>query len=243
MYFEERTYRREGIYRGLVSFEVKYRETDLYIRAVKDLSRKALKSVLKHRTPLEKYIESHPLFLTALEPFEVEPAAPVIVKNMAEAAGVVNVGPMAAVAGAIAELVGNDLLAFSPEVIVENGGDIFLKVTVMRKVAIYAGKASPFTGKLAVEVRPEDTPLGICTSSGIIGHSLSFGRADAVVAVASSTPLADASATAIGNIVKTPEDIEAGIARAKLIKGLKGAVIIAGDKMGVWGDIKLAETR
>ncbi len=123
---------------------------------------------------------------------------------MAAAAQTAGVGPMAAVAGAIAECVGRELLEFSPEVIVENGGDIFLKVSHRRTVGIFAGD-SPLTGRIGIQIEARDTPLGVCTSSGTVGHSLSFGRADAVVVLAPAAALADAAATAIGNRVSRKE--------------------------------------
>ena len=116
-------------------------------------------------------------------------------KQMIEAGQKAGVGPMAAVAGAIAECVGRELLAFSPEIIIENGGDIYLKCLKKRVVGIFAGK-SPLTGKIGLEIDAKDTPLGVCTSSGTVSHSLSFGKADAAVAIAPSATLADAAATA-----------------------------------------------
>jgi hypothetical protein len=214
------------------------KETDLYIRARRNLRRKALKAVVKYRCLLERYIERYPAFLTALEPFPVDDDAPQLVKEMAGTAMKVGVGPMAAVAGAIAEGVGGELLNFSPEVIVENGGDIFLKSSKKRVVGIYAG-GSPFTGRIALEIEPEETPLGICTSSGTLGHSLSWGRADAVIVLSPSTSLADAAATSIGNLVKEAGDIPEAIRFAESIEGLKGVVIIKEDKLGLWGEAKL----
>jgi ApbE superfamily uncharacterized protein (UPF0280 family) len=222
----------------LVSFEVAVKQTDLYIRSRRNLRNKALKSVLKHRAPLEAYIERHPLFLTTLDTYQAEAEAPAIIKEMARVSQLTGVGPMAAVAGAIAEVVGRDLLAFSPEVIVENGGDIFLKISKKRLVGIYAGQSS-FTKKIALEILPRETPLGIGTSSGTVGHSLSLGSADAVIALSSSAALADAAATALGNIVKTADDIPEAIEKARSIEGLRGVVIIGGDKMGVWGRVKI----
>ena len=214
------------------------KQSDLYIGAHCNLKDKALKSLLKYRTSLEKYIEYHPLFLTTLEPYQAEVDAPFIVKEMSRASQIANVGPMAAVAGAIAEAVGKDLLPYTPEVIVENGGDIFLKVTKKRVMGIYAGH-SPLTGKIALEINPGATPLGICTSSGTVGHSLSLGNADAIIAISSSTALADATATAIGNIVKTSENISDALKKAQEIPGLQGMVIITDDKMGVLGKVKI----
>jgi len=236
--YEPRTYRHWIKDSDLVSFNVVVKQSDLYIRAQRNLKDKALKSALKHRASLEKYIEHHPLFLTALEPYPVEEDAPAIVREMSRASQLAGVGPMAAVAGAIAETVGRDLLSFSPEIIVENGGDIFLKISQKRLVGIYAGQ-SPFTGKIALEIKPQETPLGVCTSSAIIGRSLSLGSADAVIALAPSTPLADATATAMGNVVGNVEDIPGTIKKAQKIEGLHGIVIIKGDKIGIWGKVKI----
>ncbi|TET41583.1 MAG: UPF0280 family protein [Dehalococcoidia bacterium] len=236
--YEPRTYRCWIKDSDLVSFTVVVEQTDLYIRARRNLKDKAIRSVLKYRDSLERYIRHHPLFLTTLEPYQAEGDAPLIIKEMAKASQIAKVGPMAAVAGAIAEAVGKDLLRFSPEVIVENGGDIFLKTSKKRLLGIYAGQ-SPFTGKIALEIKAEETPLGICTSSATVGHSLSLGNADAVIALSPSTPLADAAATAIGNVVTDADDIPRAIEKAQTIRRLHGIIIIKDDKIGVWGEVKI----
>ncbi len=238
---EPRTYRNWVEGKDLTSFTVTVKETDLYIRAASNLKRKAHRLVLKYRKLLESYIERCPAFLTSLEPIPVPKDAPHIVREMAEAAARAGVGPMAAVAGAMAEFVGKELLVFSPEVIVENGGDIYLKSLKKRTIGIYAGK-SPLSGKIGLEIEGRDTPLGICTSSGTVGPSLSFGTADAVVTLSASATLADAAATAIGNIVKTPNDISRSIEFGAIIPGLKGLVIIKGENMGLWGEVKICRT-
>jgi ApbE superfamily uncharacterized protein (UPF0280 family) len=217
---------------------VTVKQTDLYIRSRHNLKDKALDSVLKHRASLELYIGHHPLFLTTLEPYQAEAEAPAIVREMARVSQLTGVGPMAAVAGAIAEAVGRDLLAFSPEVIVENGGDIFLRVTKKRLVGIYAGQSS-FTRRIGLEIVPRETPLGICTSSGTVGHSLSLGGADAVVTLSRSTALADAAATALCNMVRDANDISSAIEKGQDIDGLCGMVMIAGDRLGVWGKVRI----
>jgi len=239
--YQPRTYRNWIKDKDLVSFSVVVKETDLYIRASTNLKRKAHKLVLKYRDILERYIDQHPLFLTSLEPLPFDNDAPLIVKEMCRATEAVGVGPMASVAGAMSEFIGEELLAYTPEIIIENGGDIYLKSLKKRVVGIYAGK-SPLTGKIGLEVEADDTPLGICTSSGTVGYSLSFGRADAVVIVAKSAILADAAATAIGNVIVEPTDIPKGIERAKSINGLKAVVLIEGEMVGMWGDIKLCQT-
>lgn len=236
--YQPRYYRDWSKDRDLVSFNVMVKETDLYIRARRDLKKKAMEIVQRQRSLLENYITRHPGFLTALEPFPVGVDAPAIAKDMEDAAAKVGVGPMAAVAGAFAEVVGRELLRISPEVIVENGGDIFLKTGKTRLVGVYAGE-SPYTGKIALRVEPVDTPLGVCTSSGTVGHSLSFGKADAVIVLSPSASLADAAATAIGNIVKTADDVQKALDFARGVTGLVGVAVMINDKMGVWGKINL----
>lgn len=241
MSFEPRTYRQWHQARDLVSFRVAVKETDLHIAARLNLKEKATRLVLKYRAKLERYIAGHPVFLTSLNPVPVSANAPDIVRIMAASTSQVGIGPMAAVAGAIAELVGAALLPFSPEIIVENGGDIYLRSLKKRVVGIYAGD-STLSGKIGLEIAPQDTPCGICTSSGTVGHSLSFGRADAVTIISASTPLADAGGTAIGNRVQTPGDIPEAIAFARQIPGITGVLIIMGEKMGAWGNVKIVET-
>ena len=236
--YQPRYYRDWSKERDLVSFNVMVKETDLYIRAQSNLKNKALDILQHQRTLLEKYIDRHPGFLTALEPFPLGDDAPAIAIEMENAGEKVGVGPMAAVAGAFAETVGKELLRFTPEVIVENGGDIFLKTRKKRLVGVYAGE-SPYTGKIAIQIDPTDTPLGVCTSSGTVGHSLSFGRADAVIVLSVSTSLADAAATAIGNIVKTEADIQKAIDFARGVAELTGVAVIINDKMGIWGKVNL----
>ena len=134
---------------------------------------------------------------------------------------------MAAVAGAIAEAVGEALLPASPELIIENGGDIFLASSRPRRVGLYAGR-SPFSGRLGLRIDPTLTPLGICTSSGTVGHALSFGEADAVVVLSPDAALADAVATAAGNLVKSKDHIPRAIEFAAGIEGIIGILIVCG---------------
>jgi uncharacterized protein len=236
-----RDYRSLVTGRDLVSFEIEVKETNLYIRSNRGLMRKALKLVHKYRSQLESYIERCPAFATSFVPLPVRGNEPAIVKAMLEAGTAAGVGPMASVAGAIAEFVGVELLRFSPEIIIENGGDIFIKTSRKRVVGLFAGR-SPLTGKIGLEIDPQDTPLGVCTSSGTVGHSVSFGKADAAVLISPSATLADAAATAVGNEVKTEGDIRRGLDFAKTIPGVTGAVIVKGDKIGSWGNVRLCAT-
>jgi len=237
--YQYRIYRHWLRVSDLISINVVDRETDLHISAQQNLESEAIVAIRNCRIPLEDYIRSHSLFLSSLEPCIVETYAPLIIKDMAEAARLAGVGPMAAVAGAIAQAVGNDLLAHTREIIVENGGDIFMKVLTTRRIGVYAGD-SPLSGKIVLEIEPDETPLGICTSSGTVGHSLSFGTADAVVVLSPSAALADAAATAIGNKVKTIADINSAIEVARDIEGITGVLLIKDDKMGLWGRAKIS---
>ncbi len=236
--YEERTYRNLVKTDDLVKFEVIVKETDLLVRADRDLSSETRESILKYRHQLETYIAANPEFQESLSPVKNAPHAPGIVREMLRTSRLADVGPMAAVAGAIAESVARDLLPLSREVIIENGGDIYLVTSKERAVSIYAG-TSPFSHKLGILIEPGETPLGVCTSSGTVGPSLSFGKADAVCILSKSAALADAAATAVGNVVKEKKDIELGLERGKEIEGVLGIVIIVGEKIGVWGNVKL----
>ncbi len=232
-------YRRWVTHDELAAFQVTVEETDLLIRARTDLSGPAGDAVRACRTQIEDYMRGDPDFATTLEPCDVTDA-PDIVRKMADAGRAAGVGPMAAVAGAVAQFVGEELRAHSPEVIVENGGDLYIAVAKQIRVGMYAGE-SPFTGKLALLVAPEKTPMGMCTSSGTIGHSLSFGKADAVTVVSRSAATADAYATAYANRVTTPADVDAVLALGEAAPDVLGILIVIGTTLGSWGDITLME--
>ncbi len=243
MEYTERTYRSRMRGKGLVSFPVCVKETDLFISVdeasyTRSLPEVALELVHRCRSELERYIERDPAFLHALQPHPVLLNAPRIVRMMAGAASRAGVGPMAAVAGAVAELVGGGLLCTVREVIVENGGDIFLKTNHPRQVDIFAGQ-SPLSDRLGLLIRPDGGCCGICTSSGTVGPSLSFGRADAAVVVSRYAALADAAATALGNLVKDETGLTPPLQFACGIRGVRGAVVILGDKLGAMGEIEL----
>jgi ApbE superfamily uncharacterized protein (UPF0280 family) len=235
---QEFKYRKLINAKGLVRSAVIEKESDLLILAEKALTGPAHEILKKVRKELEEYIAKNPKFAKTFRPYPVSLFSPGIIKLMSWAAKRANVGPMAAVAGAIAETIGKSLLKYSKDVIVENGGDIFVKLSKPRRIGVYAGK-STFSEKIAIEISPNDTPLGICTSAGTVGHSVSFGAADAVLVTARSCALADAAATAIGNVVKSEETIEEGLNIAKKIKGLHGVLIIKNEVMGAWGTLKI----
>ncbi len=225
--------------KGWVTFQVKYRETDLWIRALRRVEEESFTAVLNCRRQLEAYISSHPEFLKSLTPLPDDPLAPGLVRQMLRVAEVAGVGPMASVAGAVAQAVALDLLPLSASVIVENGGDCYLQIKEDITVGIFAGPDSPFTGKIGLRLTADRFPLGICTSSGTVGHSLSFGQADAVTVVSRDAALADAAATAIGNLVHSPSDIGKALDKAHSIPSIEGVLITIRDKLGIWGNLEL----
>ncbi|MEQ8187889.1 MAG: UPF0280 family protein [Candidatus Eremiobacterota bacterium] len=235
----ERTYRKNMKSSDLVYFRVSVQESDLYIGALKDISEKAITSLKKHRQSIINYISKNSLFKSSLSPVPVINDMCPLIKDMTEAASVAGVGPMASVAGAIAEYVARDLLPFSEELIIENGGDLFITGKKDRKVGIFAG-SSPLSGKIAIDVPGTSLPVAVATSSGTVGPSLSFGKADAVVVLSPSGSMADAAATAIGNIVTAPEDFQRATEFAESISSITGVIIICKDKICLRGDIKIS---
>lgn len=238
-YYQGRFYRKWVNAKDLITNEVIVKETDLLVSAEKDIKETAKGLVEKYRGQIEDYIGMHPDFKTSLEPLKLDSNSSDIIKEMMLSSSLAGVGPMASVAGAVAEFVGKGLLRSVKEVIVENGGDIFIKTDIGRTIAIYAGE-SPLTNKLFIKIKPEETPLGICTSSGTVGHSLSFGKADACVIISKSTSLADAVATAACNKVRRAKDIKNVLKFALSVKGIRGALIIYKKDFGVSGEIELA---
>jgi len=237
--YRERKYRKSIKAGGLVSFNAAAKETDLWISADSDLTGEAVDLILQCRHQIETYIRFHPDFLTALTPYPEDHFTPPVIKEMIQASRVAGVGPMASVAGAVAGYVGRGLLSgYTEQVIVENGGDIYLKADRAVTVSLFAGK-SVLSGKLGIKVPVEKMPLGICSSSGTVGHSLSMGRADMVCLVSCSALIADAAATAVCNRIFTGDDLERAAVWAGDIEGISGGVVILDDQMAAWGDIEL----
>ncbi|MBP2045692.1 UPF0280 family protein [Methanobacterium aggregans] len=227
---------------------IQIHETNLLVKT--DLEVRELYSfVFKQREELKGYIRKDPDFLTSLEPVIIESHedAPQIVKLMARAGRKAEVGPMAAVAGTISQLsMGFLLNKGSKYVIVDNGGDISIKTNRDTVVGLYAGDSS-LSGELGFKIKHEKTPMGICTSSGTVGHSISFGRADSVTVFAGESSTADALATSIANNAKgvTDEDaVQKCLERADDFKGImQGVLVIVGESAGTIGKIpNLVET-
>ncbi len=234
---ENRTYRNIIKSEHLVAYKVVVKETDIHVQASKNLEDMTRELVFEYREYIEGYINRFPEFAQTLSPWVVTGPEPIIINDMAKAGAAADVGPMAAVAGAIAEHVGTNLLSHSNEVIVENGGDVFLKLDTPVTIGIYAGN-SPLSYKLGLRIDTGNRPVSVCTSSGTIGHSLSLGKADAVCVISGSGALADAAATSIANRVTIKSDIQQAIDYGKNINGISGIAVIKEDKIGLWGEIE-----
>ena len=219
----------------MISRHVEYKESRLKILCDSDFGGSAFAHLVRTYNELESYIRRDSYFRISYSPVTLKKNPPAIAVAMADAAKKTCVGPMAAVAGAIAEDVGRFLLEKgAKDVIVENGGDIFLSIMRAKTIGIHAG-GSEWSDKLALKVRPKETPCGICTSSATVGPSISLGDADAITVVADSAALADAAATAVGNRVRKRGGVERALRFGMKIKGVRGVLIIRGGTLAAGG--------
>lgn len=216
-------------------------ESKIHIRCdSKEALNTAVTEIKRHRKHLVEYIKRHPRFRYALKPIPLSSEAPRIVKIMAMASSIANVGPMASVAGALADIGLECMRRKGAKIaIVENGGEIAAFTERPIVISIYSN--SPvFSSRIGFRLKREDCPIGVATSSSKTDRTLSFGEADSVTVVANNASLADAAATAICNSV-IGEDVKAsiqrGLEKAKTIEGIRGVLIIREDHSGLWGSL------
>ncbi len=235
---------RERFYRNIMKigslkrFEVQVKETDLLIFSEKNLKKEIEEEVKKQRKIIETYIREHPEFYLSFSPVDVE-SEEEIIKLMSISSKLTKTGPMASVAGCISEIIGNKFLSVSKEIFIENGGDIFMNLKNEVKIGIYAG-SSPFSMKIGIKIK-KDSPYGIATSSGTVGHSFSYGDADAVTITSNSATFADGAATYFGNLIKGKIDIELIEKEIENSPFIDGILIIRGKELFVWGNIELVK--
>ncbi len=213
------------------------KETHVTVIAEERFMSLAERTLFAAREEIETYIAAQPRFLTSLEPLLIDMEAPGVARRMAAAAALAGVGPMAAVAGAIAQVTVEALVAAGARhVIVDNGGDVVLHIDQPVRIGIFTGSAK--IRDIALSFEPRPGIFSVCTSSGTVGHSLSFGRADAATIIAESGSLADAMATALGNRVRqaSEETIDQAI-RDTLADGVEGLLVVAGDRLGLGGKL------
>jgi ApbE superfamily uncharacterized protein (UPF0280 family) len=227
------------------SFRICHLETDLWIAVSKDsyssaAENYAMDRILFYRNILDNHIHEFPDFLTSLTPLPEKPVTSPVIHDMYRASETAGTGPMSAVAGAVAEYICKDLMMKFrfPEVVVENGGDIFMNLTHPATISVHAG-SSPLSEKIGMVIKPEQTPISICCSSGTEGHSLSFGTADACVVACHSGALADAFATAGCNEVKNRDMVIKVTEQMLKIPEVISVVIIEDDRVGIAGKIEI----
>ncbi len=240
--FEARTYRTQFNSERFTGFEINYQETDLWIgidsasfnNEMKSLALSKIKSL---RDKFDEYIKAEPFFAKSLNPFHPSEIAPLEAVEMATAAEKAGIGPMSAVAGLFAREVGEEIIRnFSvEEMIIENGGDIFALLKNELTLSVFAGD-SPLSERISLVISPEKNRLGICTSAGTVGPSLSYGKADAVVVICEDILIADAFATAFGNKVKSPASVEKVIKQSEKYPEILSLLIICEDKIGIKGE-------
>jgi len=221
-------------------FQVMVEETDLRVTCVEDLSLPMLELVTELRGQIKAWIRLQPEFRTSLTPVSVPAGAPEIVRRMAAGAEPAGVGPFAAVAGTVAHMVAESFAGRSPDLIVENGGDIYI---YSRRERIVGLLPDPLGEPIGLRVLPEDCPVSLCASSAYIGPSLSLGKGDLAVVRAADGALADACATMLCNMMREAKDVERALRRAESMRkmGVQGVFLQCAGRIGIWGNMELVD--
>lgn len=219
--------------------EVIYKESDLFLSLDKPIEKEKVKNLVKkYYEEIARYIKINPRFFSSLSPIEMDESAASIIKDMIKASTQAGVGPFSSVAGAISWYVGGELLNFCSEIVIENGGDLFLKINEDKKIGLYLGENfSP--SFITIKLKKRETPFGVASSSSRIGHSLNFGDVDLVTVIASNSILADSFATSFSNRIKKEKDVGKIIKEAKKLSFIEGIIIAFKNKLFLWGDIVL----
>ncbi len=235
-----------------VVFQVVVEETDLWVTAqsgqsgqsgqpvVPDLPDQIAAYVTELRGQIKAWMLLAPDFRTSLVPVPTPASAPEVARRMAHGADIAGVGPFAAVAGTVAQMVAERFAPVSPDIIVENGGDIYI---CSRRDRVVGLLPDPASGEMiGVVVKAEDCPVSLCSSSATVGHSLSLGVGDITAVRARDASLADAAATLFGNMLQGPDDVARVTERAAAMAhlGIEGVYAQCGGRVGIWGNMELA---
>ncbi len=219
-------------------YNVTIKESDLFIISDKYLKKEAFSILLKYRKQIENFIKNCPEFIKSLTPLEIKNVNIEIIKEMLIAGEKANVGPFAAVAGAISQFVCKDLRKLCNEVIIENGGDIYIDTQNERLVQIYSNMFK----NIGIKIKKEMQPIAICSSSAKIGHSLSFGRADLVVVIGKNGAICDAFATSLCNKIKDKNNLQNVLNNVKE-KSIYGIIAILNNKIAIKGKIEFVKIK
>ena len=232
-----RSYRR--LFEDKFNYTVTYKAADIYFCSSRPLEKDKLKERLfAYYTQIEEYIAAHPLFLSSLSPLDFDDNAPAIIKTMLSAGKKAGIGPFSAVAGAVALYIGKELFKPKEELVIENGGDVFLATANPKRVLLQLGRASKIK-QVEIVIPPRKENFGMGSSSAKIGHSLNFGSADLVTVIAKNSAYADSFATAFSNQIKNKKDLEEISAFARREEDIYGFVAVLGNSVACWGDIEI----
>ena len=245
--YEPRLYRNEMGKERFSTFTIKYLETDIWVAVDKDsyshlMPEFVAKKIVELRKDLDNFIKECSIFKSSLRPIDLpkDIYIPEVVSEMIKASSKAGIGPMSAVAGAFSFFVGQAIEDnFNiKELIIENGGDLYMNIIEDTVIKIYAGN-SIFSDRVGLKIRSSHSTLGVCTSAGTVGHSLNFGRSDAVMIACKNPLLADSYATAISNEIKNTCDMDKILKQIKLKEEIISSLIIIDDKLGIAGDFEL----
>ncbi len=224
--------------KGEVAFQLVLGESDLRVLTCneeKTLPSQMLQTLGSLRADILSWSRLHPEFRASLAPLPIPEKAPEIIIRMCQAAIKAQVGPFAAVAGSVAQMLAE--AHRNPNMIVENGGDVFMFSEKARVVALLADPQSG--ANMGLQFATQAFPLALCASSATIGHSLSLGQGDLAVVRAKDAALADAVATALGNRVRSAASVQDALDFGQGIDGVQGLFVQCDEVIGVWGDMEL----
>jgi hypothetical protein len=224
---------------GWVNCQIRIEESNIQILSREPLKQKAEHFLKAIRKDIKEYLKKYPEFAESFDPLKAKKNAPDIIKEMSRAASSAEVGPMAAVAGAVAQKLAEDLKPYSQELIIENGGDIFFDIKEPLVVGLWS-RSDRINDNLGLLIK-DKSARAVCTSSGTLGHSFSHGKTDAATVIADNAALADAWATRLGNEISKPKDINKALKLLGGIKGLKGALVICRKTIALWGKVELTQ--
>ncbi|MEM2981306.1 MAG: UPF0280 family protein [Thermoproteota archaeon] len=224
---------------GLFYSRTTYREADLLIASENmSILNEGLSRFIEEREAVQTYVAKHPEFVYSLEPLEQdENNVPPVIAASIKASRTVGVGPMAALPGALADITLDAMLNAGARIaIVENGGEISMKINREAIIGVYTGKEL----NLGLILDCSQGIAGVSTSSSSVSHALSLGDADAAVTVAENAALADAVSTRVANIVESEhkDSVEKAVKLALSIRGVKGCVIYSSDLLSFGGSVK-----
>ena len=240
-------YRNEVSRENHSPFEVNYKFSNLWISVdtisfSQDMLSYSLEELMRIINSIEKYIESFPIFKDTLQAYEVSDPSGCeeVIVEMTKASYMADVGPMASVAGAVAQALGRKLKTeFSiNDIIVENGGDVYIDTTEDVRISVLTNN-TVLPERIKLNLQKSHMPLGVCSSSGIFGHSFSKGKADVVVAISHNAAISDAFATAICNQICSASDIEHVLYKFQENESLLGVMAICEKTLGMIGQINL----